>query len=78
MYDLPGTKCKRSAGFGIGQRFSTPMELRKKSPDPGVYELKSDFDIGKPGTAGWTKRGIYTFGVGRQMYQKVYLPEDPR
>lgn len=54
------------------------MELRKKSPDPGVYDLKSEFDIGKPGTAGGSKRGIYTFGIGRQMYEKVYLPEDPR
>jgi len=44
--------------------------------------LKSDFDIGKPSTAntakGGSKSGIYTFGVGRHLYQKVYLPEDPR
>jgi len=58
------------------------MEQRKCSPDPGVYDLKSDFDIGKPSTAntakGGSKRGIYTFGVGRHLYNKVYLPEDPR
>ena len=41
--------------------------------------MKSDFDVGKPGTAGgWSKPGLYTFGVGRQNYKKVYLPEDPR
>ena len=51
-----------------------------ESPDPGIYELKSDFDIGKPSTAntakGGSKRGIYTFGIGRQHYNKVHLPED--
>jgi len=44
--------------------------------------MKSDFDIGKPSTAntakGGSKRGIYTFGIGRHLYQKVHLPEDPR
>lgn len=53
------------------------MEVRQKSPDPGHYDLKSDFDIGKPGTANSTKRGIYSFGIGRDSYKKVYLPEDP-
>jgi hypothetical protein len=28
-YNLPDTLKKRSAGFGIGQRFKTPMEQRK-------------------------------------------------
>ena len=44
--------------------------------------MKSDFDLGKPNTAntakGGSKRGIYTFGVSRDHYQKVYLPEDPK
>ena len=44
--------------------------------------MKSDFDIGKPSTAntaaGGTKKGIYTFGIGRHLYQKVHLPEDHR
>jgi hypothetical protein len=81
-YDLPCTFNKRSSGFGIGQRFNLPIDHRKKSPDPGVYQLKSDFDIGKPSTAntakGGTKRGIYTFGIGRHNYQKVYFPDDPK
>jgi hypothetical protein len=42
--------------------------------------LKSDFDMGKPSTAntakGGSKRGIYTFGIGRHHYNKVHLPED--
>ena len=42
------------------------------SPDPGVYNLISDFDIGKPGTANiGTKRGIYSMG------KKVKNPDDP-
>ena len=53
-----------------------------ESPDPGIYDLKSDFDLGKPSTAGTakggSKRGVYSMGVGRHIYQKVYLPEDPR
>ena len=28
-YDLGSTRTKRAAGFGIGQRFSTPMALRE-------------------------------------------------
>lgn len=58
------------------------MQVRKNSPDPGQYQLKSDFDMGKPSTAntakGGSKRGIYTFGISREKYEKVYLPEDPR
>ena len=44
--------------------------------------MKSDFDLGKPSTAGTalggSKRGVYTFGMSREKYEKVYLPEDPR
>jgi hypothetical protein len=40
-----------------------------------LYDLKSDFDIGKPGTVCQNKKaGIYSFGIGRQFYDKVYLP----
>ena len=27
-YDLPSTKTKRAAGFGVGQRFHTPLAVR--------------------------------------------------
>lgn len=37
-----------------------------ESPPPGSYEVKSEFNVGKPGTAGpSTKNHIYSFGIGR-------------
>ena len=47
----------------------------KGSPDPGLYDLKSQFEIGRPGTSNTTsKAGVYSFGIGRDKYEKVYLP----
>lgn len=46
------------------------------SPSPGDYERTSDFDIGNPDTGTqMTKAGVYTFGVSREAYKKVYLPK---
>jgi hypothetical protein len=39
--------------------------------------LPSDFDIGKPGTAmagSNSKAGVYSFGISREYYKKVYVP----
>ena len=36
--------------------------------------MPSDFEYKKPGTAGSTKAHLYTFGVSREKYKKVYLP----
>jgi hypothetical protein len=37
-----------------------------KSPEPGTYTLKSEFEIGKPGTSNSNRKaGIYSFGIGR-------------
>lgn len=45
------------------------------SPPPGSYTLKSEFEIGRPGTTNTvTKGGIYSFGIGREKYEKVYMP----
>jgi len=45
------------------------------SPDPGNYNIKSEFEIGRPGTCNTdTKAGIYSFGIGRDKYEKVYMP----
>ena len=45
------------------------------SPPPGSYNLKSEFEIGRPGTSNTTtKGGIYSFGIGRDKYEKVYMP----
>ncbi len=47
-----------------------------ESPDPGQYPLRSDFDIGRPGTTNAvTKRGLYSIGIGRKYYEKVYSPQ---
>lgn len=46
------------------------------SPPPTKYNLKSTFEVGKPGTAGsTTKAGIYSFGLGRDHFTKVYMPQ---
>lgn len=53
-------------------KFSLQIFVYIASPDPGVYNLISDFDIGKPGTANiGTKRGIYSMG------KKIKSPDDP-
>lgn len=45
------------------------------SPPATKYTLKSEFDIGKPGTTtAKSKGGIYGFGLGREHFQKVYMP----
>ena len=46
------------------------------SPPCNTYRLKSDFEIGKPGTGNAsTKSGLYSFGIGRKHYERVYLPQ---
>ena len=51
------------------------IDLNLDSPPPGLYELKSDFDLGKPGSVSTTnKAGVYSFGIWREFYEKVYLP----
>jgi hypothetical protein len=67
-YDLGSTLKKRGHGFGTDQRFQIPVCDKEKqwSPPPGSYEIKSDFEIGKPGTTTHTsKNHIYSFGIGR-------------
>ena len=72
----------RKSKFLINFNNSFILYFILASPDPGIYQLKSDFDMGKPSTAntakGGTKSGVYTFGISRDKYEKVYLPEDPR
>jgi len=48
-----------------------------ESPDPGRYNLRSEFDIGRPGTTNTvTKPCLYSFGIGRKYYEKVYSPQN--
>ena len=87
-YDLPSKNSKRACGFGIGNRFRTPNHDRNGSskfsiipqncylvsPEPGTYNLKSEFEVGRPGTCNTvTKAGIYSFGIGREKFEKVYM-----
>ena len=88
---MSSTLKKRTCGFGIGTRFqrsgeekwrSSKLKINRithqiiESPDPGKYELRSDFDIGRPGTTNAvTKRGVYSIGIGRKYYEKVYSPD---
>lgn len=68
---------KRATGFGYGERFKITQKEREKnnSPPPGQYTLRSDFDIGKPGsTTNVTKNHIYGFGLSHKAYNKVYRP----
>ena len=44
------------------------------SPPPGSYTLPSDFDKGQPGSGSASKGNQYSFGIGRQYFQRVYLP----
>jgi hypothetical protein len=79
-YDLGSTLKKRSHGFGTDRRFQiAPCEKEKLwSPPPGSYELKSDFEIGAPGSKTHkSKNHIYSFGLGRQHFRKVYMPAVP-
>ena len=50
----------------------TLLFKEEKSPDPGTYQLPSDFD--KPSEA--AKKGkMYSFGAGREAYDRVYYKE---
>lgn len=41
-YDLPTTKAKRACGFGIGDRFNTPMGERSKRK---YYTIHNKFSL---------------------------------
>lgn len=77
----------RSTGFGIGNRFKpSPEQLERQGKfklgfthlakaSPLAYEVVSEFDIGKPGTArSFGKANIFSIGLGRETYRKVYVP----
>ena len=47
----------------------------RDAPPSNTYLLPSDFDIGKPGTSGHKRKaGLFSFGVNREAYRKVYIP----
>mmetsp|Transcript_2214 Transcript_2214/g.3328 ORF Transcript_2214/g.3328 Transcript_2214/m.3328 type:complete len:132 (-) Transcript_2214:1280-1675(-) len=77
-YDLPPTKGKRAAGFGIGKRFAEmDYKLKKKvSPSPDTYEIPQGFK-GNPGTLSYGQNGkpaiTYCFGAGREAFERVVI-----
>ena len=64
FYDLPSTKEKRATSFGYGHRSS--FAKTERVPPPDTYMLTSDFSKTQKGK-------VYTFGICRDAYKKVYL-----
>lgn len=48
------------------------VEDKKNFPEPGSYKLPSDFE--KPDNS-LNKGKVYTFGAGREAYDRVYYKE---
>lgn len=69
-YNLPSTLRKSASSFGKGVKKTLQILQPVASPDPGTYEIPSDFTK----TGNFTNRGLrFTFGVGREAYAKVYV-----
>lgn len=69
IYNLPVGRNKRATSFGVGVRFK--QLGRESSPPPNTYKMQSAFDERR-------KKGeVYTFGVAREAYTKVYLKSNP-
>jgi hypothetical protein len=56
--------------MGVGNRFKYKKRKDRDGPPPGAYELKSQFSKTPNGNA-------YSFGMSREVYQKVYVKENP-
>lgn len=64
FYDLPDVLSKRSTSFGLGKKYD--FTQGKKNTQALFYDHKSDFDLNNS----FTPR--YSFGIGRDKYEKVY------
>lgn len=60
-----GQNYENIASFGIGEK-SPLKKIHCESPEPGSYQLKSEFDKNVEKELG------FSFGIGHQHYQKVY------
>ena len=45
FYDIPTTKSKRSTSFGYGNKID--LSLKNRTPAPGDYTIKSEFEVSK-------------------------------
>ena len=62
---------------GIVSKFFIWVNIELIESPSYKYNLPSEFDIGKPGTAmagSMSKAGVYSFGISREYYKKVYVP----
>lgn len=63
-YELPTVKSRRSTSLGYGKKFDFVIKhINKKAP---FYDIPSDFNPKKPANP------AFSFGIGRQFYDKVY------
>lgn len=77
-YELPSTKSKRGAGFGIGERFAH-TSMRERSPPPNTYNIPSVFIPNQTTTTfvnHMVKDKSYCFGTGRESFKKNVLNRD--
>jgi len=71
-YDIPTTKTKRSAGFGIGDRFKSikndAINNRQKSPSPDSYLIPTLFNADNTTStfSNHMRQKTYCFGTGRE------------
>ena len=62
-YELPVLKNRRSTSLGYGKKFDFVIKhINKKAP---FYDIPSEFCTKKPPTP------AFSFGIGRQFYDKV-------
>lgn len=59
----------RSTGFGFGKK--QHEQKRSESPPPNTYTLRSDFEMKNKGS-------MFSFGISREAYTKVYQKDKPR
>ena len=65
FYNLPSVKMQRGAGIGYGTKSDF---TRNKNNKTEFISIKRDFDEGN-------QRGLkYSFGLGRDSFQKTYCP----
>jgi hypothetical protein len=61
---------QRTTSFGYGTRVN--FAGRQGSPPPNTYLLPSDFDA-------MSKKGqVFSFGISREAYSKVYAKDQPQ
>lgn len=64
-YDMPEVRNRRSTSFGCGKKFDMIIKhINKRTP---YYDMPSEFNTSKP------KSPAFSFGIGREYYDKVNI-----